>query len=127
MKLIVVCLINTLKQDIGVPTLQANGTVNGNDLKYDNRTQEGKQKRCINAIKILSRIPLGPIPGRMNDEILAALLRLDKLAISGSRDLSFVEDGNRIEFLHLVRSAAIRFLRSIGKLKIEVTFEKGTF
>jgi hypothetical protein len=115
-ELITVSLMSILREDIGLSTSQHNGLAN-------RRTSAMKQRKCLNAVAILSRIPLEPISARFKIDISADLLKLDKLTISRNDGLHFTET-SRLGFLIFVRSASVRFLKSATRTNLEVHFMK---
>jgi hypothetical protein len=77
-------------------------------------------RRCRNAVMVISRIPLEPLPPQRRNEIFLKLLKLDRGIVSGNSKLTLTKT-ETMDFLVVIRGALIRYGNVAGKTVLEVS------
>ena len=100
---------------------QVNGTaiVNGDKSDFSEKQSKQKWMRASNAVTIVARLPLEPIPRYRKNAIFNKLLQLDKTVASNSVKLPWNLE-NKAVFLTIIRRALIRYVNTVEKWIIEV-------
>jgi hypothetical protein len=113
-------LMEILGQDLEFNRPQIVGTALPNgDTAEEWSSAEVVWRRCRNAVMVVSRIPLEPLPGQRKNEIFVKLLELDRGIVSGKTKLKFT-DNETMDFLVVIRGALIRYGNGAGKTVVEV-------
>jgi hypothetical protein len=115
-------LIDVLGKDLELTPPLANGTANTNgDKRAPSKTKiDGiPWTRCRNAVMVISRMPLEPLPQQRKNEIFHKLLKLDREIVHGIVKLP-LQKSERLDFLVIIRRALIRYGNTVTKTVIEV-------
>jgi len=104
-------LLDILEEDLAIPAPESE--VNNQSANSDGEINAWK--RCCNAVTIVARIPLEPIPRDHKNTIFGKLLELDKYLVGISGKMN-----RNLETLIVVRRALIRFMGVVGKTTVEV-------
>lgn len=100
-------LLEILEEDLEVPTTASNIDEAEGDMN--------SWVRRSNALAIVARILLEPIPGEHTNTIFGKLLELDKYFVGMSGKMT-----RKVDFLVVVRRALLRFIGVAGKAAVEV-------
>lgn len=114
-------MLEILDSHIEVPT---SSLVNGNvETNGDKSTvkQEWRLMKLCNAVKIVSRIPLGPIPLQWKNLLFERLLELDQAIVSGKLGLPLKETLDKTDLLVVLRCTMNRYVSTIARDAVEVT------
>lgn len=104
-------LLDVLEEDLAIPASESD--VNTQSAKSDEDVNAWR--RCCNAVMIVARIPLEPIPRDHKNTIFGMLVELDKYLVGMSGKMN-----GGLEILIVVRRALIRFVGVVGKTTVEV-------